>query len=405
MQKDVDVLIVGGGPGGSTLAALLAKQGVSVRLFERSEFPRFRIGESLLPYSLPIWERSGVLPKIEAAPYLVKHGARFVVDDTLEEEVFWFKDSLTGELPKAFQVQRGPFDVLLLDHAKELGVTVHQPCNVTGYEVDTDGVSVTTDDGEFRGKMLADATGRWTMTAAKERSKVMDAGHRKISVFAHYRGVERCEQDAGNIIIVRFNADEKGWFWLIPFADGTTSVGVVSDLDYFKSSDESPEVFLDRMLSESRCMAPRMANAERVNEVRSEAEFTYAVDSLAEDRVLRIGDAGMFIDPVFSSGILLSTLGADLGATAIVKALKSGDVSKSAFANYESKIRDGAKVFRAFIDAFYHRDFLNKMVTSRRRPIMQQCITSLLAGDVFNEKNTLIPDLISLTTGSSDGAI
>lgn len=385
-----DVTVIGGGPGGSTLAALLAKQGRKVAVVERAEFPRFRIGESLLPFSIDIWERTGVLPKIHQQGYCVKRGARFVLDETLEEECFWFRNGLDPNHPYAFQVQRGPFDKLLLDHARELGVTVLQPASATGWNIDDAGTTLHTDRGSIRSQLLCDVTGRWTFLSARQNQRQVHPAHRKITCFAHFTGVVRCEQDPNNIIIVRFGDTKKGWFWLIPFSDGTTSVGVVADADFYRESKLSPHDFFWKSITESRSMAPRMTDAKPCCDVLLEADFSYTSQRQAGDRWLKVGDAGVFVDPIFSSGVFLSTKAADLAATAIDKAFAAGDFREHMFLDYEKAIRRGTKVFWAFIDAFYNRDFLKQMVTSRRRPLLQSSITSLLAGDVFNDHNALI---------------
>ncbi|MBE7492820.1 MAG: tryptophan 7-halogenase [Planctomycetes bacterium] len=385
-----DVTVIGGGPGGSTLAALLAKQGRTVAVVERSEFPRFRIGESLLPFSIDIWEKTGVLPKIHQQGYCVKRGARFVIDETLEEECFWFRNGLDPNHPYAFQVQRGPFDKLLLDHARELGVAVFQPATATGWAVDAGGATLVTDRGSIRSQILCDVTGRWTFLSARQNQRRVHPAHRKITCYAHFTNVVRCEQDPNNIIIVRFGDTRMGWFWLIPFSDGTTSVGVVADATYYRQSGLTPHEFFWRSIQQSRSMAPRMRDAVACCDVLMEADFSYTSERQVGDRWLKVGDAGVFVDPIFSSGVFLSTKAAELAADAIGRAFAARDFREAMFLDYEHKIRQGTRVFWAFIDAFYNRDFLKQMVTSRRRPMLQSSITSLLAGDVFNDRNALI---------------
>jgi flavin-dependent dehydrogenase len=385
-----DVAIVGGGPGGSTLGALLSRQGLSVCIVERDTFPRFRVGESLLPFSMDTFRASGVLPKIEAAGFMLKHGARFVVDETLEEECFWFRNGLDNDHPLAFQVQRAPFDKLLLDHAAESGVKVFQPLAATDYTAHDDHAVLSTAGGDIRAQVVCDASGRWTFSSSRQRQRRLHPTHRKVTVFGHFRNVVRCEQDPGNIIIARFGETQMGWFWLIPFADGTTSVGVVADSEYFRQSAMSPGDFFARSISGSRAMGPRMRSAELCGEVRTESDFSYTSERHVADRLLKIGDAGAFIDPVFSSGVFLSVKSAEMAAEAIHCAVRSGDFTEASFADYERKVRRGTKVFWSFIDAFYNRDFLKQMVTSRRRPLLQKSITSLLAGDIYNEQNRLI---------------
>ncbi|MBK8206265.1 MAG: tryptophan 7-halogenase [Planctomycetes bacterium] len=389
-MQSFDVTIIGGGPGGSTLGALLAQQGRRVCIIERDTFPRFRIGESLLPFSIDIFAKTGVLPKIHDAGFMVKHGARFVIDESLEEECFWFKNGLDKDHPYAFQVQRAAFDELLLDHARELGVTVHQPLQADELRVSDDAAVVTTPAGEISAKIVCDVSGRWTFLSTRQRQRKIHPSHRKVTAFGHFKNVVRCEQDPGNIIIARFGDSRMGWFWLIPFTDGTTSVGVVADAGYFAESGLSAGEFFERSISASRSIAPRMRNAELCGAIRAESDFSYTSDRHAGDRWIKVGDAGAFIDPVFSSGVFLSTKAAELAAEAISRAFDANDFSAAMFADYEARIRHGTKVFWAFIDAFYNRDFLKQMVTSRRRPLLQSSITSLLAGDIYNENNNLI---------------
>jgi flavin-dependent dehydrogenase len=389
-MPEFDVAIIGGGPGGSTLAALLAKQGRSVCIIERAEFPRFCIGESLLPFSVPVWERSGVLPKIHEHKYMIKPGARFVVDETLEEECFSFKNGLDDQHPYAFQVQRAPFDKLLLDHARELGVEVYQPTEAKSLEVTDDAAVLQTDQGEIRAKVVCDASGRNTFLSTRQRQRRHMKEHRKIACYGHFTDVTRCEQDEGNIIIVRFGETRKGWFWVIPFTDGTNSVGVVADADYFAQSGLSAHDFLMKSIRESRHVGPRMTGAKLCGNAGSEADFSYTSERHVGDRWLKIGDAGAFIDPIFSSGILLSTRAADEAATVLKAAFAAGDFSEAALKPYEERVRKATRVFWAFIDAFYNRDFLKQMVTSKRRPLLQRSITSLLAGDVYNDNNQVI---------------
>jgi flavin-dependent dehydrogenase len=402
--RTFEVIILGGGPGGTTLGALLAREGVSVCLFERETFPRFRIGESLLPYSIPVWRRSGVLPKLHEAGFMIKPGARFVVDETLEEECFWFRNGLEQheDLAYAFQVQRAPFDKLLLDHARECGVTVMQPVTATGWRSEQDAAVLETSAGEIRASLLCDASGRWTFLSSRQNQRRIHTQHRKIACFAHYHNARRCEQDPGNIIIVRFGETRMGWFWLIPFTDGTASVGVVADAAYYRETDVTPAQFLDKSLRDSRHLWPRMKDATLASEVMTEADFSYTSDHLAGERWLKIGDAGAFIDPIFSSGVLLSTRAAEFACDAILAARAGGDWSEAAFAEYERTVKEGTRAFWGFIDAFYNRDFLKQMVTSQRRPLLQRSITSLLAGGVFKSSNPMIPYLLGEQRDVSD---
>ncbi|MDC1143073.1 NAD(P)/FAD-dependent oxidoreductase [Planctomycetota bacterium] len=384
-MSDFDVAIIGGGPGGSTLAALLANSGVRVVIVERSTFPRLAVGESLLPYSLPIWEKSGVLSKLEKT-FLRKPGARFVNDDTLEEDWFLFDNTVRVGPDHAFNVRRADLDQLLLEHAVDCGAKVHQPDTAENVVFGDDDVLVQTSNGEFKTKYLVDATGRDTFLANRQKTKQLDTNHRKIAVFAHFEGVQRDEKHEGNIYIVRFHETARGWFWMIPFTGEVSSVGVVSDIEFFKNANQTPEQFLQAQLAASRFMGPRTQDMNRVTDVFSEAEFTYSGGALSGDRWLKLGDAGAFIDPIFSSGVLLSTLAAEAAYESITAALPEN----KALAGFDEPVEQAVRVFRTFINAFYDKDLLQHMVGPRKRPLIQRGITSLLAGDVFNQDNPLI---------------
>ncbi|MHC4841493.1 MAG: NAD(P)/FAD-dependent oxidoreductase [Planctomycetota bacterium] len=390
-MTEFDVVILGGGPGGSTLAALLAKSGANVAVVERAEFPRIAVGESLLPYSLPIWERSGVLPKLEER-YLRKPGARFVNDDTLEEDWFLFDNTVRIGPEYAFNVTRADFDLLLLNHAAECGAKVMQPNEIVSVVFEDLGARVETDKGELKAKYFVDASGRSTFLAHSQKTRQLDLDHRKISMFAHFKNVMRDDRDEGNIYIVRFHDTDQGWIWMIPFQGAVSSVGVVSDVEYFKQTGLSPEEFLDSQLNASRFMSPRMTEATLQTDVFSEAEFTYSGGELSGDRWLKLGDAGAFIDPIFSSGILLSTLAADAAHKSITDALPKN----KSLSGFGEPVLQAVGVFRTFIQAFYDKDLLQHMVGERKRPLIQKGITSLLAGDVYNRDNPLLDWLEAL---------
>jgi flavin-dependent dehydrogenase len=293
-----DVVVVGGGPGGSSAAGFLAAGGLSVALFERESFPRFHVGESLMPATMLLLEQLGVREQVEKAGFQIKFGAMFIDEINDLEASFYFLPEMPWP-PYTFQVPRAEFDTILLDHARSLGVRVHQPATVDGAEFDAGGVTVqATVAGvptTIRARMLVDASGRASFLASRlgERRRVPNLG--KVAMFAHYRGAERMRGvEEGNI---RVYIAEDGWYWWIPLADGVTSVGAVVHARTARSWTGTQDALYDDMLGRSKHLPRMLANAERITPVHSEANFAYENSPVVGDRFVAVGDAITFVDP------------------------------------------------------------------------------------------------------------
>jgi len=392
MAESWDVVILGGGPGGSTLASCLAQRGRRALVLEREKFPRFHIGESLLPRSREVFQKLGLEDKLDAL-FLRKYGARFLCSESRRVNAYSFADAYQCLFDFAYQVPRADFDHLLLKHAAQLGAEVREEWEAT--EVIFDGsraVGVRArstkepkDTAEIRAPLVVDATGRDTLLASRMRRKASLAKLDKTALFTHYTGAFREEGiHEGNIQIVVF---KHGWLWFIPFRGEITSVGMVVSSDWIKQrkKGESLDDFYDRTIAESYWAREFLSKATRQRPVGALADFSYRIDQLAGDGWLFVGDAGGFLDPLFSTGAHLAIKGADVAAGAIEQAFAAGDFSRPMFARYEASVRYAVDLFLGVVQAFYADRFRELLFEQNQRPAMRRLITSILSGDVFHQ--------------------
>jgi len=383
-----DVAVIGGGPSGSTAAALLAAAGRRVVLFEKERFPRFHIGESLLPFNLDLFRRLGVLDPLKAC-FVEKWGVQLLSGDGSVTHHIRFEEGFEPGYPMAFQVLRSRFDEMLLHNAAARGAEVHQghtvveavPSHRHGCEVVArarDGSTVTA-----RARFLLDASGRNAFVASRRRLRVMTPTLRKAAVFAHYEGVARAAgRDAGDIVLI-FLRD--GWFWMIPLPDARTSVGLVTDGSVVKSSGLSPEELLETSLDRCPAARERLRDATRVSEVLAESDYSYACLEMAGDGYLLVGDAAAFIDPVFSTGVWLGMSSAEVAADMLVDALRRDDGSGESlapriFAGYERRVRRHVRTYSQLVTHFYSAGFMDLFLQPSARFGIREAVISLMAG-------------------------
>lgn len=393
MRQDCDVLVLGGGPGGSTLASCLAQRNRHAIVLEREKFPRFHIGESLLPCSSEVFDKIGVKDKLEER-FLPKYGARFLCSATRRTASYTFAEAFNTKFDHAYQVQRADFDHILLKHAATMGADVRERWEAT--EVLFEGeravgvrardLSKPEETVELYAPIVVDATGRDTLMASRLRRKAKIACLDKTAFFSHYRRTFREEGSSeGNIQIITW---DHGWFWLIPFRGELTSFGAVCTAEWLreqrKTGASQPADFYDRAIAESCWAKEFLAGAERVQPVGALADFSYRVDQLAGDSWLFVGDAAGFLDPLFSTGAHLAIKGADLAAGAIDDALKRGDTSRASFAAYEKSVRYAVDLFLGVVQAFYRGEFRETVFEANQRATLRRIITSVLSGDVFH---------------------
>jgi flavin-dependent dehydrogenase len=380
-----DVAIIGGGPAGSTGATLLAKAGRRVIVFEREKFPRFHIGESLLPFSMNTFDRLGVREKLDAN-FLPKYGGEIVSACGTRGVKFYFKDGFRSKRDRAYQVTRSEFDKVLLDHSRENGAQVREETEVTKLEFADDRVKIDiagadSTKSKIEARYLLDCSGRQTMLGGLLKVKKTYEHLQKFSVFAHYENVDRLTgKDATLIRMVR-SLDR--WFWLIPLTDTRTSVGVVMDTKTFSREKLAAEAALEKFIAEQPLMRERMEKAVRVSPVYSAGDYSYRNRRLTGDRWLMVGDAAGFIDPVFSSGVFLAIMSAEKAADALDEVL--GDESKRAraFRQYSKTVNRIMDVYLAFVTAWYERgkEFLEVFLNPTETMQIAAAVNAVLAGN------------------------
>ena len=381
-----DVAIIGGGPAGSTAAALLARAGWRAIVFEREKFPRFHIGESLLPFSMKAFTRLGLHEKFLRAGFMKKFGGEIIGACSETGTKFYFKDGYRSQTDHAYQVTRGDFDKVLLDHAAECGAEVHEETLVNRVEFSNEdielGVQSNGTSNSIRARYLIDASGRTSVLGRQFKIKKTYDHLQKLSIFAHYDGVWRAEGIDGTLTVLIRAIDR--WFWLIPLSSERTSVGVVLDSETFRKSKLSAEEFLDQALAEQPITAKRMTSARRVSQVYVEADFSYRTARLHGDRWLLAGDAAGFIDPIFSSGVFLAVFSGELAADALNEVLDHPHKAKRLFPQYERAVNRAMDVYLRFVNAWYTKEFIEVFLAPRNVLGLAPAVNAVLGGNVGN---------------------
>jgi flavin-dependent dehydrogenase len=377
---------IGGGPAGSTIAALLAERGEKVVLVEREKHPRFHIGESLLPLNVAHFEKLGVKEEIDRIG-MTKYGVEFISpyhnkSVSLEFSLAWDK-----KFPYSYQVRRSEFDHVLLKNAAAKGATVIEECRVTGVEFASDGgVAVTAQDEagtarHWQAKFLVDASGRDTFLATQLGLKQRNRQHNSAAVYGHFTGAHRLPGKAeGNITIVWF---DKGWFWFIPLSDGTTSIGAVCKPDFFKTRKTDLTSFFMSIIAMCPAIAERLKDATLVGEASATGNYSYKSDRMIGKNYIMLGDAFAFIDPVFSTGVFLAMNSAFLGADAVETCLHKPREADRALRQFDAAVRGGIDSFSWYIYRVTRPAMRDLFMTPSNKFRVAEAMLSLLSGDVF----------------------
>ena len=380
-----DVAIIGGGPAGSTAATLLAKAARRVIVLEREKFPRFHIGESLLPYSTQAFDRLGVREKLDRT-FLPKFGAEIVAACGTKGVKFYFKDGFRTRRDRAYQVTRSEFDKLLLEHSRDNGAEVREETEVKkiAFEEDRVKIDIETSDGArsiIESRYLLDCSGRQTTLGNFFKLKKSYDHLQKFSVFAHYENVDRGEGIDGTLIRMVRGLDR--WFWMIPLTPTRMSIGVVMDTTTYRAMKLPAEAALEKCIGEQPMVLERMTRAERVSPVYSAGDYSYRNARLFGDRWLLAGDAAGFIDPVFSSGVFLAIMSAEKAADALDEVLNDESKKRRLFNDYSRRVNYVMDVYLTFVTSWYRRSkeftevFLNPTETLQLAP----AVNAVLAGN------------------------
>jgi flavin-dependent dehydrogenase len=388
-----DAVVIGGGPAGSTAACVLAMKGRKVVLLEKEKFPRYHIGESLLPFGFFTLERIGMLKKMKASHFVKKYSVQFVSPDGRQSQPFYFHTHLEHEAAQTWQVLRSELDQMLLDNAREKGADVIEEITVRDTIRDNGavkGVIAIDKDGstrEFHAPITIDASGREAFYTTRQGWKIRDAYLNKIAVWTYYKGAKRdpgVDEGATTVAYV----PEKGWFWYIPLADDIISVGVVAEKDYLmRATKDLKEIFYQEV-AQNVWVQEHLAAGEQFGPFRITGEYSYRSQHCAADGIVLAGDAFAFLDPVFSSGVMLALRSGELAADAADAALTDGDFSAARFTEYGAEFCKRIESMRRLVYAFYDHQFSFRDFI-RKYPQMQGDVTDCLIGNWLKDFNPM----------------
>lgn len=390
-QTKYDVIVIGGGPAGATTAALLAEKGRQVLVLEKENFPRYHVGESLMPFCWYSLERLGVLEEMKRFAFVEKQSVQFVTQDGTQSAPFYFFEHRDHPSSITWQVERAEFDLMLLNKARARGAEVHEQTKVTRVLKSDSGavmgVEAIGPDGQRRevfAPMTVDCSGREAITTAREGWRVKDSQLNKLALWTYYRGAKRDPGIDEGSTTVAYVAD-RGWFWYIPLKGDIVSVGVVAEKDYLFGETKDLAAVFEREIGRNAWIKDHLSAGTQFGEYFVTSEFSYRARYCAADGLLLAGDAFAFLDPVFSSGVFLALKSGELAADAIDAALAAGDVSAGRFAEYGEQLCAAIENMRRLVYAFYDTNFsFGRML--KRYPELRGRLTDCLIGDLMEEK-------------------
>jgi FADH2 O2-dependent halogenase len=418
-ERDFEIGIIGGGPGGSAMAAFLAKAGISCVLFERDIFPREHVGESLVPSSTRVFKELDFLPQMEEARFPRKYGAVWTASHNVKTyDVEWeglsadtfaairFEERNQPGVDKnyTYHVDRGKFDTLLMQHANKLGASVYEGVRVKRVDFSNpDHVTIRFDMGkqevDVRVGMVVDASGRQTFLGIQEKLKVRDPMFDQFAIHTWFEGFDRKvtqkKEGQADYIYIHFLPLSNSWMWQIPITDTITSIGAVTQKHNFAKSKESREEWFWECVGSRPELFKALKESKQVRPFKEEGDYSYAMKQICGDRFVLIGDAARFVDPIFSTGVSIALNSARFASRDIIAASKTGDYRKESFATFESTIRRGVQNWYDFITLYYR---LNVLFTAFvQDPRYRLDVLKLLQGDVYDEDRPEVLDKMQQT--------
>ncbi len=399
-DSSYDAIVIGAGPSGTTAATVLAMHGRRVLIVEKEKFPRYSIGESLIPYCYYTLERIGMVDKMKSSHFQQKHSVQFVSTNGEQSQPFYFTQHFDGPAATTWQVLRSEFDQMLLDNARDKGVVVREETRVDEFLMEDGrvvGVRIVGPDGvsnDLHAPVTIDASGRAGIGLKKNPWRESDPRLKKVALWTYYRGAKRDEGIDEGATTVGF-LPEGGWFWYIPLANDIVSVGAVAERDYLFRDTRDLETIFDREVENNAWIKDHLAPGERINAPGVEdgpfyvtKKWSYRSSKWAQDGLVLTGDAFGFLDPIFSSGVLLALQGGERAADAVHAALERGDVSATSFESYGEQMRNGIKSMRSLVYAFYDDSFSMRGFL-KQHPDLQSDVTDCLVGNLFRDYDKL----------------
>jgi flavin-dependent dehydrogenase len=392
LPERTEVVVIGGGPAGATAATIAAQQGRCVMLFERERFPRFHVGESLIPETFWTLKRLGMVDRLRGSRFVEKHSVQFVNEKGVLSAPFYFIDHKQDESSQTWQVRRAEFDQMMLRNAESYGVKVHEGMRIVEVLFEGNravGVRVADEAGNIStiaATVVIDGSGQGAMIASRLGLRDWDPQLKKAAVWSYWRGAERgTGRDEGATIVMQLD-EKQGWVWYIPLQDDMVSVGVVADYEYlFKNrTAKIPEAVYETEISRCPGLTARLAGAKQCEPVRVAKEYSYRSQAVAGDGWVLVGDAFGFLDPLYSSGILLALKSGELAGDAVVAALQAGDPSAARLGAWRDEYVRGMDRMRRLVCEFYEGFNFGKFV--KRFPHLRGHVTDLLIGDLFNDR-------------------
>ena len=389
-MSDTDVIVIGGGPAGSTTSTLLAQHGHRVQLFERERFPRFHIGESLIPETYWVLQRLNMLPKMQNSAFVKKHSVQFVNSIGKESAPFYFSDNKPHECSQTWQVVRSEFDKMMLDNAREHGVDAQEGVRVLEVLFEGDravGVKIRdqqNNDQEVFAKVVVDASGQSAMLQNRFKLRLWDPVLNKGAIWTYWEGAYRdTGRDEGATLVLQ-TVDKQGWFWYIPLHNNIVSVGVVAPFDFLFKERESHEKTYEEEVERNPAVKRRVSMGRRATGYFVTKDYSYRSKQTAGDGWVLVGDAFGFLDPLYSSGVLLALKSGQLAADAIAEGLANGDTSGAQLGKWGDAFNDGVDRMRRLVCEYYSGFSFGEFV--RNYPDLRGTITDLLIGDLFTDR-------------------